>query len=131
MSRQACQRPWHRLRNITRRHKPLTTGLILPVLLAVGVLVGPGPKHPDQPGVHRPMSTGQVRSSRRHDVMSGGRCLPSGPSYRPGRVYARAGGGSQPGGPLAAVRLNQILRPPISHPTRTNRPGRGMGPARR
>jgi hypothetical protein len=159
--------PWRRI--------PLTTGLILPVMLAVGVMAGLGSATPAQPSIHphpasqpgaaqaitgrhppalspavpvlnagpsdplvsqAPFMTAsgqashsyrlsQLRASRHRSSMSQGQCRQQRPGYTPGRVYAKASGDSQPGGPPAATPPGQTIRPPIIHVSYPSPPGRG------
>lgn len=159
--------PWHRI--------PLATGLILPVMLAVGVMAGLGLATPAQPAIHphparQPAATqaitgrhrpalnpavpvlkarpsdwlvsqapvmtasgpaslsyrlSQLRASRHRNSVSRGQCRQQRPSYTPGRVYAKASGDSQPGGPPAASPPGQTIRPPIIHVAHPSPSGRG------
>ena len=59
--------PRHRRRRwlpaIPRRRTPLTAGLILPLVLAVGVMAGPSPATPAQPSIH-PLTTSPPGTAR-------------------------------------------------------------------
>jgi hypothetical protein len=175
MAAQPRQRRHRWLLAIPRRCTPLTAGLILPVVLAVGVMAGRSPATPAQPSIHphptRQPGTTQViaghiplalnpvvpvlraRSSHRHisqapsmtagrrapdshrlsqqaasryrNSMSQGQCDQRRQSYTPGRVYAKARGDSQPGGPPAAAPPGRTIRPPVIHISHASPPGRG------
>lgn len=175
MAAQSHHRKRRWLLAVPWRRTPLTTGLILPVMLVVGVMAGRSPATPAQPSIHpHPTSqpgtaqviTGripltlnpavpvrrarssdqrisqvpsmtaggrapgsrrlsQLPASRHRSSMSQGQCDQRRQSYTPGRVYAKARGDSQPGGPPAVTPPGRTIRPPIIHVSHTSPPGRG------